>query len=82
MIEDSMSSKTLSVTIPEELYDRIDQRRKEGHYSRSEFVREALRRFLNVPTADATSEEIAAIEAGRNELERGEYVPLDKLREL
>jgi len=82
MIEDSMSSKTLSVTIPAELYDRIDPRRKEGHYSRSEFVREALRRFLNVPTADATSEEIAAIEAGRNELERGEYVPLDKLREL
>ncbi len=76
-----MSSKTLSVTIPEELYDRIDQQRKQGHYSRSEFVREALRRFLNVPTADATSDEIAAIEAGRAELERGEYVPLGKLKE-
>ncbi|MDP7549373.1 MAG: ribbon-helix-helix domain-containing protein, partial [Alphaproteobacteria bacterium] len=80
--ETKMGSKTLSVTIPEELYARLDQKRKEGHYSRSEFVREALRRFLNVPTADATAEEIAAMAAGRAEIESGEFVTLDELKGL
>jgi predicted transcriptional regulator len=76
-----MGSRTLSVTIPAELYSRLDEKRKEGHYSRSEFVREALRRFMNIPTADATSEEIAVISAGRAEIERGEFVTLDELKE-
>ena len=74
-----MSSKTLSVTIPEELYALLDEQRKAGHYSRSEFVREALRRFLTIPSVAATPEEIAAINRGREEIARGEFSTLDEV---
>ena len=77
--EASMASKTLSVTIPEQLYRRIDEQRAKGHYSRSEFVREALRRFVGFPAVEATSEEEAAIKKGRAEIARGDYVSLDDL---
>ena len=76
-----MGSKTLSVTIPEELYELMDEKRKAGHYSRSEFVREALRRYLAIPTVEATAEEAEAIERGRAEIADGRYMTLDQLRE-
>lgn len=74
-----MSSKTLTVTIPEELYALIEERRSVGHYSRSEFVRDALRRHLTIPTDDATPDEVAAIERGRAEFAVGDFVTLDEL---
>ncbi len=74
-----MPSKTLTVTIPEELYRQIEKQREAGHYSRSEFVREALRRFLGVPRVDATPEESSAIKEGRAAYRRGDYVTLDEL---
>ena len=74
-----MSSKTLSVTIPEELYALIDERRKTGHYTRSEFVRDALRRYLAIPTDDATPDEIEAIERGRADFAAGRFVTLEQL---
>ena len=73
-----MSSKNLSVTIPEELYVLMDEQRKVGHYSRSEFVREALRRFL-IPSVQATPEESIAIAEGRKDIEAGDYVTLDEM---
>ena len=78
----AMSSKTLSVTIPEELYELMDEKRKAGHYSRSEFVREALRRYLAIPTVDATAEEAEAIQRGRAEIARGNFVTLDQLKKV
>lgn len=74
-----MTTRTLSVTIPEELYERIEKARKEGHYNRSELVREALRRFFGIPAVNATPDEIAAMKEGREAYERGEYVTLDDM---
>ena len=74
-----MGSKTLSVTIPEELYALIDERRKAGHYTRSEFVRDALRRYLAIPTDAPTPDEVEAIERGRTEHAAGDFVTLDEL---
>jgi len=76
-----MSSKLLSVTIPEEMYRQVEERRKMGQYSRSELVRAALRRFLGVPVVQATQEEIEAIERGEEGIARGEGVPLEELEE-
>ncbi len=73
-----MASKNLSVTVPEELYALLDERRKIGHYSRSEFVREALRHYL-IPSVQATPEEIKAIEEGRKAFAAGDYATLDEL---
>ncbi len=74
--------KTLSVTIPDELYKKLEQNRKKGFYNRSEFVREALRRFVNVPSITATKEENQIFIRGSEEFSRGEFVSLDKLDKL
>ena len=76
-----MGSKILSVTIPEELYAQVEKQRKVGHYSRSELVRVALRRFLGIPIVQATQEEIEAIKQGQEAIARGEFVTLEELEE-
>jgi Arc/MetJ-type ribon-helix-helix transcriptional regulator len=82
-----MSSKMISVSIPEEMLPEIDSAARKEHRSRSELIREALRRYLLrerlIPVEDAEPDEIEAIERGRGEFSRGEFVRLDDLeREL
>jgi len=72
--------KTISITIPEALYKKVETARKKGHYTRSEFIREVLRSRVGVPTVQATAEEIASAELGKKEIERGEFVTLDELK--
>lgn len=49
--------------------------------NRSEMIREALRHYLKrIPTSDATRSEIAALERGRREIARGDYITLNQLR--
>ena len=74
-----MATRTLSVTIPEELYALLESQRKKGHFTRSEFVRHALRQQLSIPTAEATSEEVEAIERGRKEIAAGDSETLDEV---
>ncbi len=74
-----MASKVLTVTVPEELYAQIEEVRQVGHYSRSEFVREALRRHLGIRAVGATEGEINAITDGRKAMAKGDFVSLDAL---
>ena len=55
--------------------------RKEENRTRSELVREALRRYIEsrYPTGKATPAELAAIHRGREAFKRGEYVTLTDL---
>ena len=47
---------------------------------RSELVREALRRYLaRIPVVDATPAEVGALERGRAEHARSDFVPLEEL---
>lgn len=71
--------KTISVTLPNELFKKLETARKKGHYTRSEFIREVVRKEIGVPTVSATPEEIRAIEAGMKEIEHGQYVTLEAL---
>lgn len=84
-----MSSKTISVNIPEEMLPAIDQAALHENRSRSELIREALRRYLShgrgrmIPLDDAQPDEIEAIERAREEFARGDFVRLEDLqREL
>jgi metal-responsive CopG/Arc/MetJ family transcriptional regulator len=84
-----MTSKMISVSIPEEMLPEIDQAALHEKRSRSEFVREALRSYLSygrgrlIPLDDARSDEIEAIERARAEFARGDFVRLERLqREL
>jgi metal-responsive CopG/Arc/MetJ family transcriptional regulator len=84
-----MSSKMISVSIPEEMLPEIDNAARKEHRSRSELIREALRRYLSadrsrmLPIDDAQRDEIEAIERGRTDFARGEFIRLEDLqREL
>ena len=84
-----MSSKAISVSIPEEMLPEIDEAARQENRSRSELIREALRCYLShgrrrmIPLDDAQPDEIEAIERARAEFTRGDFVRLEDLqREL
>jgi metal-responsive CopG/Arc/MetJ family transcriptional regulator len=83
-----MPSKMISVSVPETMLPEIDAVARKEHRSRSELVREALRRYLSgrdrmIATDEAKADEIEAARKGRAEFERGEFVRLEDLqREL
>lgn len=62
---------------------RLERELLDGTYRPGRYViieiREALRRYLSIPTVDATPEEIVAIEYGRAANKRGDFVTLDAL---
>jgi Arc/MetJ-type ribon-helix-helix transcriptional regulator len=84
-----MSSKMISVSLPEEMLPAIDAAARREHRSRSEFIREALRHYIKadrgryVPAVDPDPEEIEAIRASRKDFAKGKFVHLEDLqREL
>ena len=42
-----MATKRLSISLPESLYDEIGESARREHRTRSEFAREALRRYVS-----------------------------------
>ena len=79
-----MGSRTVSVTIPDELFKSVEAVRRRGHLSRSSIVREAIRDYLSrrhIPVVEATPEELAELDDARREVERGEFVSLADLRD-
>jgi metal-responsive CopG/Arc/MetJ family transcriptional regulator len=85
----SMTSKMISVSIPDEMLPVVDAAARKEHRSRSELIREALRRYLSrepermLPLDEARPDEVEAIKRGRAQFGRGEFVRLDDLqREL
>ena len=72
------------------MVEELDRVRKRQHLTRSELLREALRRYITVaersntiPVEDALAEEIEAMRCANEEYARGECVRLDDLqREL
>lgn len=84
-----MSSKMISLSVPETMLPAIDAAARREHRTRSELIREALRAYLardrgrKIKLDDAQPDEVEAIRRGRVEFERGEFVRLEDLqREL
>ncbi len=82
-----MAAKMISVSLPEDMLPEIDSLARREHRSRSELIREALRRYLaaaaagrTIATDDAAADEVAAIAHGRQEFERGDFVQLEDLQ--
>jgi len=90
----SRVSATFSVSLPPKMVDELERARKQEHRTRSEFVREALRQYMGwgaqlrrireriaeLPEADATAEEIEAIEEGQRAFREGKFITVDKFR--
>ena len=78
------TTATFSISVPPEMADELERVRKLEHRTRSELVREALRHYIRVasvrgvkeriavlPEAEASPDEIEAIEAGRRQFQGG-----------
>ena len=82
--------KTVTVTLPEPMVTELDRLSKSRHLTRSELLREALRRYISIaersetiPVEEALPEEIEAMRRANEEYARGECVRLEDLqREL
>jgi metal-responsive CopG/Arc/MetJ family transcriptional regulator len=81
------NTKTVTISLPSHLVVELDRMREREHRTRSEILREALRRYITVaerdrmiPVEDALPEEIEAMHRADEEYARGECVRLDDLQ--
>jgi metal-responsive CopG/Arc/MetJ family transcriptional regulator len=83
-------TKTLRISLPPQLVAELDRVREREHRTRSEILREALRRYITIAergrmirVEGALPEEIEAMRRAEEEYARGECVRLEDLqREL
>ncbi len=77
--------KSVTISLPGEMLEELDRLRKRLHRSRSELLREAFRQYAaggsarKIPIVDPEPGELDALEHGRRQTERGEYVLLNDL---
>src|ERR1700730_5521750 len=84
------NTKTVTISLPPQLVAELDRVSERERRTRSEILRDALRRYITVaergrmiPVEDALPEEIEAMRRANEEYVRGEYVRLEDLqREL
>ncbi len=73
-----MARRTINVSLPADMARRVDQASKREQRTRSELVREALRVYF-AQSYTPTASEVRAMEKGRAEIRRGDYLTLDQL---
>jgi Arc/MetJ-type ribon-helix-helix transcriptional regulator len=84
---------TISVSLPPKVADKLERMRRKEHRTRSEFVREALRRYMQaagalslnqriaeLPEEEPAGEEKAAVKEGSQELAEGKFATFEQLR--
>ena len=79
-----MAHKRYSITLPEEMAALLEDACRSTHSTRSEFVRTALREHLTrrkIPVIQISAQELQELEMARLEIERGDFVTLDELRD-
>ena len=77
------AAKRITISLPEDVLRAADEVALTQEWSRSALVEDALRWYLRVqelPCEEATPEEIEAIERGRAEIARGEFVTFEEIK--
>jgi metal-responsive CopG/Arc/MetJ family transcriptional regulator len=78
------TAKRITISLPEEVLRAADEVAHAQEWTpRSALVDDALRWYLRVeelPCEEATPEEIKAIERGRAEIARGEFVTFEEIK--
>jgi predicted transcriptional regulator len=77
------AAKRITISLPEEVLLAADEVAQAQEATRSAVVEDALRWYLRIeelPRDEATPEEIAAIERGRAEIARGEFVTFGEIK--
>jgi predicted transcriptional regulator len=77
------AAKRVTISLPEDVLRAADEVALTQEWSRSALVEDALRWYLRVqelPCEEATPAEIEAIERGRAEIARGEFVTFEEIK--
>src|SRR5690348_8479253 len=75
--------QTFTISLPPEMAEKVERTMKAEHRTRSELVREALRRYISVAQLleeTPTPAELRAIRRGEAAYRRGDFTTLDDLR--
>ena len=75
------TTKTMTISVPPEINMELENYRKKHHFTRSELVRHALRYlfYSQFPVYKPTKTEQRAIEAGRRDIAKGNFITLEQL---
>ncbi len=67
--------------MPPEIAEQLESYRKKNNFTKSELVRHALRGlfYSQFPVYKPTKTEIRAIEAGRRQIAKGNFITLEQL---
>jgi predicted transcriptional regulator len=77
------TARRITISLPEDVLRAADEAALSQAGTRSALVEDALRWYLRVqalPCEEATPEEIAAIERGRADIARGEFVSFEEIK--
>ena len=76
------TTETMTISLPPAMLKQMEKVQKEEHRTRSELLREAWRQYFEsrYPVYTPTKSELLAIQKGRAEIKRGQYVTLEQLR--
>jgi predicted transcriptional regulator len=77
------TTATLTISLPPDMLKELERFRKREHRTRSELMREALRRYMSRRIAEVapSTAELRAIRRGRAAIASGDFVTLDELRD-
>jgi predicted transcriptional regulator len=81
----SKAAVSVTVSLPRDMVDELDRIVKHKHRTRSELLREAVCQYLSsepirrIPVVEPEPGELEALEHGRAQTARGEYVLLEDL---
>ncbi len=83
MSQQKTGTTTFTISLPRRMAAQLEVMRKAEDRTRSELVREALRRYFArpLPVEMPTAQERRAIARGRREFARGEFVTLAELED-
>jgi predicted transcriptional regulator len=75
--------QTVTISLPPEMIQALEEVRKAEHRTRSELVREALRTyFVKTRPYALTAAELLEIGKGRAAIKRGDYYSVDEFRDV
>ena len=73
------TTEVIAVSLPPDMVRDLEKAQQAERRTRSELIREAIRFYL-LPRVQPTAREVRAMDKGRAEIRRGDFVTLDQLR--
>lgn len=75
------TTQTMTISLPPAMVKEFEAIRKANSFTRSELIRQALREYMynKFSVYKPTRAEIKAIETGRREIAKGNFITLDQL---